>query len=357
MNKPKDLDNFKTKFDKLVTAHKNRIIITSHINPDDDAVSSVLSMWYYLTKIQKIKNTVKILYSNKKVNRWSKISFIENIEFVEEIYNYLEKADLLIILDCQGYHRVSINPEELQRLKLKTIVIDHHKTSATEKYGLTLGYPTIFKSSNAEIMYSLFFSHLKKMDRSIAEILLIGIYGDTGGFRFVSKEQSSAFLCAKQILNKSNVKIDSILAKLESYNVIQLKILSKFLENIKIYNTDNWGCFSVSYITREFANKFTSEQVSNGKAIYGNYQKSIEDTKWGVLIYPIVGNDLQWSLSFRSQPGHPNVRLIAQALDINGGGHDAAAGAKLEDKNLNEKVIINKLLTYLKNNKPTLILT
>lgn len=355
MNTKKDLDNFKTKFDKLVNAHKNRIIITAHINADDDAISSVLSMWYYLTKIKKVKNTIKILYSNKKVDRWNNISFVENIEFVGEIYDYLEKTDLLIMLDCRGYHRISNNPKELQRLKLKTIVVDHHKTPATEKYDLALEYTNISKSSNAEIMYSLFFSHLKKMDNGIAEVLLIGIYGDTGGFRFVTKNQSSAFLSAKQILNKSNVKIDTVLAKLETYNVPQLKILSKFLENIKVYKNNNWGSFSVSYITREFANNFTNEQISNGKAIYGNYQKSIENSKWGLVIYPVMGNDLQWGLSFRSQPGHPNVRLIAQEFDTDGGGHDAAAGAKLVEKNLNEKIILNKILKYLKNNDPIII--
>lgn len=359
MNKTEDLVRFKKSFDSLIIKHKNRIVITAHINPDDDAIASVLGVHYYLKNIKKVKNEVKIFYSNNKVARWEKIKYSKNIEFVGEISDQLNKNDLLIMLDCQGFFRVSSKEDEMLRIGLKTVVIDHHKTAPDKTYNLTLAYPTIFKSSNAEVIYSLFFSNLKILKKEIAEILLMGIYSDTGGFRFGTKEQSSSFLVAKQIIDKSNVNVDMFLSTLENYKLEHLRVLALLINNIKTYNIKNWGRFSISYLSKQNIKSYTKEDVSGGKSLYGMYQKSINNCNWGILIYPDANNTKEWSLSFRSSPGHPNVRLIAQALDLNGGGHDAAAGAKLTEQNqknkLNEKIIIKIILNYLKNNLPSII--
>ncbi len=350
---------FKKDFDEIVKNHKGRIIISSHINPDDDSISSVLSLYTYLKDFLKIPNEVKIYYSNNKVDKWESIKYFDQINFVSDISDFIESSDLLLLVDCRDFHRVSNFSEKLLGLKLKVIAIDHHKTTSDSEFLLKLTYPDVFAPSNAELLYQLFYKELSTIDTSLAEILLLGIYGDTNGFRFINKDQLDVMLVAKEIIEKSDIKVDSFLSKLEKYKVIQLNVLGEFLKNVTLIKNSTWGNYSFSYITREFCEKYSREEISSAKALYGAYQKAIEGTGWGFLIYPVSGIDTQWSLSFRSQPGKPNVRLIAQALDSNGGGHDAAAGGKMDEIVLKTKLDAQKILeliqNYLSSHEPQII--
>ena len=110
------LKDFKQKFDELVTNHKGRIVITSHINPDDDSISSSLSVYTYLKDILKITNSVEIYYSNNPVDRWNTVKYFKQVKFVKDIDEILTNRDLLILLDCQGYYWASLQPWEASTL-------------------------------------------------------------------------------------------------------------------------------------------------------------------------------------------------------------------------------------------------
>ena len=58
---------FSKKFQQLVGS-SSRILITSHTNPDDDSIASVLATFYFLKKFNPEKN-IEIIYSGEKVSR------------------------------------------------------------------------------------------------------------------------------------------------------------------------------------------------------------------------------------------------------------------------------------------------
>lgn len=359
MEKENILKQFKIDFDEIVKNHKGRIVISSHINPDDDSISSVLSLYTYFKDLKQISNAVEIYYSNKKVDRWEKFKYFEKINFVEDISQILNKEDLLIILDCQGYYRISNFPEKIIELNIATVVIDHHKTTPDRDYTLTLCYPKIFASSNAEIMYCVFYKQELGLQTNVAEVLLFGIYGDTGNFRFITSESVDVFIFAKEIIQKGNVKVDNLQSKLENSHKKVYELLGKMLINQKVFTVEKWGKFTTSVLSIKETNSYLKEDVSSAKGIYGvHYSKSVKGTGWGLLITPNLTNTREWNVSCRSQPGFPNVRFIAQALDEVGGGHDAAAGATLREEKygrLDEDRALQIILDYLKSHKPKII--
>ena len=49
-----------------------KIVISSHISPDDDSISSVLSMYYYITRFLNVSpDNVRMINTGKESDRWN----------------------------------------------------------------------------------------------------------------------------------------------------------------------------------------------------------------------------------------------------------------------------------------------
>src|SRR3989344_3412753 len=126
-------DEFVEEFKDLVKKNKS-IVIVSHKSPDDDSISSVLGIYVYLTEFLKI-DEAKI----RKINSF----------------------------------------------KGTTICIDHHPRPEN-KFDLHMVVTPC--SSCAEMIYRLFFEKERLLNKETCEILLLGMIGDTGVFKFVDSK-------------------------------------------------------------------------------------------------------------------------------------------------------------------------
>lgn len=352
-----DLKNFRTEFNGFVKSHTDRIVITSHISPDDDAISSVLSIYYYLSKYLEIpEERIKIIISGPNEPRWAYFKNFEKIEFVEDIYSSLTAKDLIIVLDTKELDRISNFPEKIHNLKLKSVCIDHHNSELKEgtTYYQILSYPEITYTSNAEAIYwTLFHTFKAKLSKEICEILLLGIYGDTGSFTFIRGEKdTSSFIAAKNLIETGKIEVDSLKSKYSKLKLESVKVLGILLHNLSKQKVEEWPPFAVSFIEEGESEKFTDEEYSNGVGIFKRYLNTIETLEWGFYLR-YNRQEKAWGISFRSEQGSVNVRKIAE--HFGGGGHDQAAGGKLEVvKGKKAEYYIDQILEYLKNNKPTL---
>ena len=124
-----------TKLKKLIES-SNKMLITSHISPDPDALASVLLLG----------TTLKLNYPDKEV-----LMILEEApEGLEFLAGYKEvkfqslidalnshKPDLFILLDAVNYERCSRNDGEAVRQYLKdnmvaTAIIDHHEPTGKD---------------------------------------------------------------------------------------------------------------------------------------------------------------------------------------------------------------------------------
>jgi nanoRNase/pAp phosphatase (c-di-AMP/oligoRNAs hydrolase) len=313
-----DFQSFKDQFMALA-GNATAVAITSHMSADDDSIGSVLAMYDVMTRTFPA-TPVRILYTGSISARYQTFTNFEKIETVDDIAYHLSGIDLLIMLDASQYRRFSMQPDVLQQVS-RTIAIDHH---ASEPDSFTLLIKDSTYTSNAELLYHLFYEGVP-VPKHAAEVLLLGIVGDTGNFAYVPPTQSQVFLVAKVLLESVGQSIDVFRSR---YGGIPKRIIPLLQELVKhtVYGTmPGWPDFQYTYIDRaSLTDAYTDEDMSAASHIYmGQYLPRVEGYPWGFVVTPRVGGGCR--ISGRSLPGSVNVRVLYESLGI-GSGHNRAAG-------------------------------
>jgi len=336
---------FKANFFKLIEKSSN-ITITGHEYFDDDSLASTLSVFEIISHKYPDKN-IKILFSGEADSRYKIFKHFNRVEFVSDISNTLGNTDLLIMLDGNKYSRFSQNSELLKKIK-KTICIDHH-ASQSDEFSLSLIAHQY--SSCSEIIYRSFFVDYL-IDKSLAEIFLLGILGDTGNFTYIKADQSDVLLIVKKLIDIGQIEIQEFLAKYQSISKRVYEVLKELIKNTKYESIIGWPDFQYSFIERKFMNRnkiHSSEMVEASYLYSTQYIRKIENYSWGFVFTPNQNGDV--FISCRSLPGSVNVRKIMEKMGI-GGGHDRASGGTFFKKDKPQEVTscIKQTLNWLKSN-------
>ena len=280
---------FKTLLNEKVLDAKS-IVISSHTSPDDDSISSVLGVYYYLTEILKInKNKINMLYTGEKLSTWEYFKNFSEIRFVDDIYKHISQDDIIIFVDGSGWKRFS-RSEEIANLKNYVICIDHHPTPENifDFHLVATQYPAC-----AEIIYRLFFEG-ETLDKEICEILLMGILGDTGNFRFIKPQQHASFSVAERLVKDGQITVESLQSKYQSMAINVYKALQEFMKNSTIEQVDGWPDFLVSYLSPEYVkeNKLDDNVVSEASGFFAPYLKGIREVEWGFTVIPKIDDGM-----------------------------------------------------------------
>jgi len=321
------------------------IIITSHLTPDDDSIASVLSMYYYLTKVLAIsEEKIRMLYSAVKSDRWEYFYNYEKIEFMDDIKREISAADTIILLDCSGWDRISRSIKSGDYSNF-TICLDHHPRPSLicDLHILIDNY-----SSTSELIFEMFFKDREKLDKDICEILLMGIMGDTGSFRFVSPTISTSYLAAKRLVDDGEIYVEELWDKYESVSIETIRIYATYLKKMTIRKIVGWPVMITSTLTMKEKAKYklSSSNLDEARNMFKWMLKSVKGVPWGFVVEEKGDN---CGVSFRSLPKSVDVRDIVDRLGI-GGGHPRAAAGSF--KNMNAREAMKILEDWMKTNKP-----
>jgi len=309
----------------------NEIYITSHISPDDDSISSVLSLHYVLSHLYP-KKKIQVVYSGLKPQKYDFLENASKINYSSDISEILPlKVELLIVCDGEAYHRFTAYSEELRKRVQNSICIDHHQSPKEEKHTLSLVSP--ISSSTAEMLYRLFFSSKDCLDltkqeltKELAEIFMLGILGDSGNFTYLKPNQVGTLEVAKELMLAGNIDIQEFQGRYNTFSKRVFDLIAIFMNNTTFHQREDGHNFQVSFLDWETkkTNEYTDLEIAKASEIYvGYYVRRLEGYKWGFVLTPRGGRDCR--VSFRSLPGSINVRRIVEEMGI-GGGHDRSAG-------------------------------
>ncbi|MEK9200888.1 MAG: DHH family phosphoesterase [Patescibacteria group bacterium] len=326
------------------------IVITSHESPDDDSIGSSIALLEILTKKFTNKN-IRVLYSGSPENRYSYFKLYEKVEFAKDMADILPKdTDLLICLDGSQYSRFSKNPEKLSQGKYQTICIDHH-SSPVDNFTISLVDENA--SSTTELIYRLLGKEVE-IDKELAEILMLGILGDTGTFSYLKSNQLEVFDIAKDLMRIADMEIQDFKAKYDTLPSRVFEIIKRLTLNTQFIEVAEWPTFMTIYLEREFIseNKYTDNEISAASHIFmSNYFRIITGYSWGISVTPKNGSNC--SISIRSLPNSVNCRSVLERMKL-GGGHDRAAGGTFkaaEGEVLDPKECLTKVVEWLKQNE------
>jgi phosphoesterase RecJ-like protein len=309
--------------------NSSRIFITTHTNPDGDAIGSLVAMGLGLDSL------------NKKITLYNESPIPAVYRFLPSVNrivrnNNNENYDLAIILDCSDLQRIGNAVSIIKTIPI-TINIDHHVTNT--RFG---NFQLIDTSAcaTAEIIYRL----IKQMDvpfgKAIATSIYTGVLTDTGSFRF-SNTNKAAFAICQEMVELGVDPYNIAQHVYGTYSLGRIKLLNLALDSIEI--SDN-GKLSIMTITQDMFNE-THTQPEDGDGLI-NYAKRIEDVKVAALIQQHWNgkekskNCNRFHVSLRSDG---TVDVAAIAASFGGGGHSSAAGFSIESTLSDAKLQILKL--------------
>ena len=176
-------------FNEFLSSPK-QIVITTHQNPDADALGSSLGLSAYLKKKGHF-TTVITPTDYPDFLRWMS-GESEVINFENEQHTLAKElianADMIFCLDFSALNRIKGMEEFVKQSSAKKVLIDHHQQP--EKFA-----DFVFWNDRAAATCELIYELIEKLgdnnliDIPTAECLYAGLVTDTGSFRFDSTSE------------------------------------------------------------------------------------------------------------------------------------------------------------------------
>jgi bifunctional oligoribonuclease and PAP phosphatase NrnA len=288
----------------------DRFLLTTHENPDGDALGSLLAVHRILETLGK--DSLMFLAAKE---------FPLPVEYrflpLEEVFHE-PPADIsdrvVIFLDCGNIDRMPV--DFLAEGRNKVINIDHHHDNT--RFG-TINLIDVEASCTAEIVYDLAGLLGVEMTPEIANALYVALVTDTGKFMYENTDGRSHRMAAGLI--DAGVQVNEVYRRLYEHAPIEkLKLHARALEKIELLDD---GRLAVTYISGDdYTSTGASEALTEGVI---DHLRTVDGTVVAAVVRDQSdGGRAARKVSMRSTDGRVDVSAIARVHG--GGGHRRAAG-------------------------------
>lgn len=329
---------------KELIEQASKILITSHISPDPDSISSILLLGTTLR--ENYPDKIIVTSSEELLDELSFLAGYDRIQKAQ-LLEVVANADLVIMVDAMNFERCSRKDSEAVRqiVKGKNIplaIIDHHEPVGVEVNAIYINnrYPAAVQEVHGVLFQTL---NLKKPE-GWAEITMTGLYSDTGGFTYLNGKFEQTLGLISELI-KAGANVERTKNKLNQFSREDLQVLGEYIKNLTLEDDYAYSFLADNFVDDWVSSGKNSVALNVGKHIFtDSFLRNIEGRKWGFIVYK---NTLlpsgSYSLSLRSLAGVVNVAQIASELSGgSGGGHQPAAGATLQASNVEEAIAIVK---------------
>jgi phosphoesterase RecJ-like protein len=287
----------------------DKLFLTTHENPDGDALGSLRAMQLILEQLGK-----------------DSVMFMSRDEFpLPREYRHMPFADvvaepppdleerLVVFLDCGNMDRMPV--DFLKTAGVRIVNIDHHHDNT--RFG-HVNLVVADASCTAEIVYALARELDVEITRPLAEALYIALVTDTGKFMFENTTPAAHRMAAELI--GVGVEPQVIHQRLyEGLPFSRIQLLARALAKVQRFDG---GAITLTHLTRDdFAHSEADESDSEGIV---DHMRQVEGTLVACVIRDLLTGDGRRKVSLRATDGRIDVSQIARGFG--GGGHRQAAG-------------------------------
>ncbi|MBL0175690.1 MAG: bifunctional oligoribonuclease/PAP phosphatase NrnA [Ignavibacteria bacterium] len=288
----------------------DRFVLTTHTNPDGDALGSEYALAHALRGAGK---TVSVINCDPVPGN---LSFLD-ADGLFQRYDAaahdatIAGADMIVVVDLNDASRVRGMEHAVRASAARTVVIDHHLDPQPFADGYLIEQGAC---ATAEILYDLL-EAAYPMTLEMATGLYVGIMTDTGSFRFERTTPRVHRIAA--VLLEAGVDQTLVYRRIyDEYSAGRILLLGRVLAGLELVCGGNATLLRIR--ESDFAETGTTPEDSDNIVNYGLGVRGVEAT---VLL---TERSDGVKLNFRSR-GTTSVHELARSFG--GGGHRFAAGA------------------------------
>ncbi len=287
----------------------SRFLITSHLNPDGDAIGSELGLARVLGALGK---SATIWNAHPTPALYRPLPGSERIHVgAEPPAGFPAAFDAAVVLECPGLDRTGLEGS-LHTLPL--VNVDHHL--GNQLYG-AVNWTDTEAPAVGVMVFEIARALGVRVDSDTASCLYLALVTDTSGFRF-SNATPAAFESAGRLV-AAGARVETVSQWLyESQPVAAVRLLGRLLGTLEL---GDGGRLATVHLTREmFAAAGASPGDSEGLI---DVPRSIAGVEAVAMLRELESGE--WKISLRSR-GAVDVESVARTRG--GGGHRNAAGCK-----------------------------
>ena len=296
-----------------VLRESKTICVVGHMRPDGDCIGSQLGL------------TLALKAEGKEVICWNQDPVPQKYRFLDRDGTFHRpqpgmKFDCVVAVDCASFERLGqIGPFIARRKPL--INIDHHESNT--RYG-DLNWVSPRDPSTGELIYRLFKAARWAVTPRIADCLFTAVSTDTGSFQYPSTRPGT-FHTGGELVTHGADLANITNEVYQSYPLSRARLLQHVYSRFKLTAENR-----IAYFWLKKADLTRTGADSNDTEGLIDHVRAIEP-----VIIACVFEELEpelTRLSLRSKSAKVNVNEIAG--QFGGGGHPAAAGARIPGKPL-----------------------
>lgn len=296
--------------EKIISAIKESqtICVVGHVRPDGDCIGSQLGL------------TLALQNAGKDVTCWNQDVVPAKLAFLDPKKNIKppqpgHKFDCVIATDCASLERLGTTAEHVQDRKI-LINIDHHASNT--RYG-DLNWIAALEPSSGELIFKLLKAANWPITSQISDCLFTAVSTDTGSFQYPSTTPATYHVAGELVKRGANLAriCDEVY---QSYPLARVRLLKHVYNNFRLTHNNQIAYFWLK--KRDYTRTGSDPSDSEGLI---DHIRAIEP-----VVIACVFEEIEPELtriSLRSKTAKVDVNKIAQTFG--GGGHSAAAGAKI----------------------------
>ncbi len=289
------------------------LCVVGHVRPDGDCIGSQLGL------------ALALQNQDKKVVCWNQDPLPAKLAFLDTHKIYQppragRKFDCVIATDCASFERLGQAGEHIKNRKL-FINIDHHASNT--RYA-DLNWVSAKQPSTGELIFRLLESANWAVTPPIADCLFAAVSTDTGSFQYPTTRPATFNVASKLVERGAD------LAKVchevyQSYPLSRVRLLKHVYNHFHLTHQDRTAYFWLK--PADYARTGARPDDSEGLI---DHLRAIQPVVVACLFEEIDPGLIR--ISLRSKSERVDVNLIA--TKFGGGGHSAAAGARVPGKPL-----------------------
>jgi bifunctional oligoribonuclease and PAP phosphatase NrnA len=285
-----------------------RICVVGHIRPDGDCVGSQLGL------------TLALQHEGKKVLCWNEDPVPDKYRFLDPDHLFQKpknghEFDCVISTDAATYDRLGVVGQCIQNRKL-FINVDHHESNTRFA---DINWVSAREPSSGELIYRILKIAKWPITKPIADCLFTAVSTDTGSFQYPTTRPGTYHAAAELVSRGAN------LAKIcdevyQSYPLSRTGLLRHIYSHYRLTHNNQ-----IAYVWLKKADFARAGAQSDETEGLIDHLRAIAP-----VVVACVFEEIEPELtriSLRSKSEHVNVNEIA--AQFGGGGHPAAAGARI----------------------------